>query len=360
MKVINHSIFAFALCLIVSCSTSEELDSGDKTVSFDRSVNVVDLLDTLRLDKGLLESFGLVSNDKYVFSVNRKSSPIVKIYDHRTGEYKDGFGTIGGGPGEFERVLPNGFAIRNNDIIVSGLKNIRSFEILENKGEVVTRMTSESKIPNEYVPYNFPFFLNDSIVAGYHDGSMGLFSTVNIKTQELSNFGEYPEIVPDIPQTAYHHLYQGIARISPGGSKIAATYSNFPLLRITNVADGKQKYVYVNSKYQQKQVVVAPEGRSINTFDLYKYFENVQVNDRFILSNYREYEIVRNESGQWVSNGLTDPAILVFTYDGDAVIKLMVEDWMRHYTITPDNRIIFFHPEEKDELYVIDLKPLIE
>ena len=64
--------------------------------------------------------------------------------------------------------------------------------------------------------------------------------------------------------------------------------------------------------------------------------------------------------GDMRSVPLTDLFAYVFDWQGKPIIKIQMEGWMTRYTITPNNRIILFHSEEKDQLFVIDLKALID
>lgn len=355
MNIIKASILPFLLLFIYGCSSNQEMVE-EGPVSFDKTVKAIDQLDTLKISRSLLETSSLVANDEFLFSLDRKSNPVVKVYDHKTGAYQGGFGTLGGGPGEYN--MPIGFSIWGDKVVISDIKYVRSYDVVMEQGILNAKLNLEAQIPVAYMPLNSTFMLNDSIVAGKVDLSMDFFSSFNVNTQTLSGYGAYPGLALEIPKKAYHHLYQSRSRMRPDGAKIATTFSNFPLLRIIDVKRNDHKDVFVQAKHEQREVVADAQGRSIKSFDLYKYFENIQVNDELVLSSYVESEIVRDEN-RFVVNTLTNPVILAFDWEGKPVIKLQVEEWMSRYTITPDNRIIFFHPEEKDELYIIDLNKLL-
>lgn len=347
--------------VFTSCSETKE-SATDGPVEFKTAINVMDHLSTLPISASLLESFGLVSNDQYLFSLNYKSSPIVKVFNHRTGEFLGAFGTIGGGPGEFERVNLSGFSRRQDQIVVSGQKNIRSYDIAVDENGIAATIKLKATIPGEYFPFNYAFFLNDSTVAGKRMLAERYFSVFNVNTGEMSGYGDYPNLEPQIPKASYHHLYQSQTRMHPDGSKIAGVFSNFPLLRIIDTKANKSKEVFVLPENEQREVVAAPDGRSIQSFDLYKYFKRIQVNENLIAAYYCESEIVPGPEGgnRWISSYLTDHCLLIFDWEGAPVLKFIIEDWMTRFTVTPDNRVIFFHPEEKDELYLVDLNRWID
>lgn len=356
MTIKKISIALAILILVYGCSSNQET-LEDQPVGFERIVNVVDQLDTLAISHSLLESFGLVTNDKYLFSITHKSNPVVSVFDNKTGEYYGGFGTIGGGPGEFGRVSLSGFSRRDNNVVASSLKKVRIYDVSLNNGNLEASVIQEASIPGELFPFNFPFFLNDSTVTGKKGSSPKYFTSFNTSSGVISDYWEYPNWAPEIPETAYHHLYQSHTQMHPNGSKIVGVFSNFPSLRIMDVGSGKSEDFRVTPKNEQKEIEAAPNGRSIDSFALYKYFDNLKVNENFILAQYVESEIVKGKEGeaQWVRSVLTEPSIFVFDWKGQPILKLKTEEWMNRYTITPDNRVIFFHPEEKDELYVLDL-----
>lgn len=356
MNIKKPFFLPILLLCAYSCSPNQEAAEGGP-VTLNNAIKAIDYLDTLKIDRGLFETSGLVANDQFLFSLDRESNPVVKVYDHRTGAYQGGFGTQGNGPGEF--AFANTMTRRGNDVIISDLKYVRGYAVSAEADQLNTKMKFEVRIPGAYMPFNSSFIIDDNTIGGIVDFSTELFSIFNM-SGDTSSFGSYPDLASHIPKTAYHHLYVGQSRIRQDGSKIATTFSNFPLLRILDTKSGVGQNVFVSPKNAQKKVVAAPHGRSIESFDLYKYFGAIQVNEEFILSTYSEYEMIRSEStNQWVESILTNPAILVFNWEGEPVIKLFVEEWMTRYTITPDNRIILFHPEEKDELYIIDLNRLL-
>lgn len=353
---IYYSIFI--LSLFLSCNNRDR----NEHIDFAHSLNVLDHLDTMRIDFSLLESNGLVSNDQFLFSLNHKSNPIVRVYNHKTGEFRGGFGLRGGGPGEFERVNLSGFTTYGNQIVVSSNNRVRSYDIVDEETGVIPVLTLEGKTPADYTPFNYAFFLNDSTVAGKTMDALYEFSTYDIWNGHKGGLGEYPDFVPGIPNTAKHHLYQSQSRIKPDRLKVASVFSNFPLLRIMDVETMRYKEVFIKSEHNQKSVKVASKGYSVDSFALIKYFDRIAVNENYIVAYYLEYEIVEKNRGsnEWTRNNLTAPYFYVFDWDGTPIVKLKIENWMTKFTITPDNRIITFHPEKKDELYVIDLNKLID
>lgn len=361
MNINRRALSILCVTLVFACSSKEASQQSDEEVRFDNEVTVMDHLDTMKIDRSLLVSYALVTNDEFLFSMTDKSDPVVRVFDHKTGKYLGGFGKNGAGPGEFELINRSGFTRFGNNIVVTTGKYIRSFDVnLDQKG-FTWKMESEGKMPGELIPLNSAFILNDTVAAGTKTGATSLLSTFNMKSGEIGRFTDYPDFEPEIPKTAYHHLYRSHSRISPDRRKIATVFSNYPLLRIHDTETGTFQDVFITPNNEQKKVVAAPNGRSIDSFALYKFLDKVEVNEYFILAKYGESELVPKAEGNgWDRNQLVDQSIMVFDWEGKPIIKLYIEDWMYQYTITPDNRIIFFHPEEKDELYVIDLKPLID
>lgn len=361
MKSIKCFPFVLLFIFTFAC-TSEKSTTSDEKVRFDRAFQAMAYLDTMKIDRPLLVSYILASNDDFLFSLTDKSDPLVRVFDHRTGKYLGGFGKNGGGPGEFERVNRSGFSIDYDNITVTSLKHIRSYKVTREVGKLKSVLRREGRIPGELSPLNYAFFLNDSIVAGKKMLSNSLFSSFNVNSGLVSGYGEYPDWKPEIPDASYHHLYQSQSRIRPDRKKLAMVFSNFPILRIIDTQMESFQDVEIRPENEQKAIEAAADGRSIKSFELYKYFNRIEVNKSFILAKYGERELVPKSPGsrEWVSNQLVDEKIMVFDWEGQPIVQLQVEEWMNQFTITPDNRVIFFHPEMKDELYVIDLKKLID
>jgi|GEM_PF-5960917 len=362
MKYINYLSVSLILLLIFACSPREDAQSLDKKNGLGKVFKAIDYLDTMKIDHPLLVSYMLASNDDFLFSLTDKSDPLVRVFNHKTGRYLGGFGRNGGGPGEFDRVNRSGFARDVDNITITDRKHIGSYNVKLEDGEFKSISQREGRIPGELSPLNYAFFLNDSIVVGKKMFSNTLFSSFNLNSGEVADYGEYPDFEPEIPEAAYHHLYQSQSRLRPDRKKLAMVFSNFPLLRIIDTEDESSQDIFVLPKNEQKPIKAAPGGRSVESFELYKYFNRIEVNESFILTKYGERELVPKSPGsrEWVSNQLVDEVIKVFDWEGKPVIELQVEEWMTQFTITPDNRVILFHTEMKDELYVIDLKKLMD
>ncbi|OEK06336.1 TolB-like 6-bladed beta-propeller domain-containing protein [Roseivirga misakiensis] len=359
-KIIEYLL----LLLIISvCACKKESKVIQPTTSpFDTTIEVLGLLDTLLLTENILSTAGFVSTSDILFSTSNNSTPIIKAFDY-SGKYLGGFGKKGEGPGEFNRVNGANFNRIGNDIVASSSEFVRRYGVTMGPNGLQVEVKVEKKIPGFYRPINDIFMINDSTFGGVVGFTHNEYSTFTING-DTSSFGDFLDLEPEVPRTAYSDLYQSRTASKPDKGKVVSAYTRFPFLKIENLITGTSKVVEVLPENQQKPIEIGPYKMGLRGLGYYSYFQSLEANDDFIISIYQEKSFEKvdppTNTGNLRSVPLTERKSYIFDWDGNPILALKIEEWMQVYTITPDNRIIFFHPEQKDELYVLDLISLID
>ncbi|MFY0594544.1 hypothetical protein [Roseivirga sp.] len=359
---LQFCVFLFSLSVFAQKS-KEVVNVQD----FDREHELEKILTTININGEIWQAHNMSSNGQYIFVLNADEVPPVKSYRLSDGEFMGGFASKGGGPGEFQMFNPSGFGIRKGQLMIQGLKYVRIYDIVDGKEKVDLKLSFEFKAPPALGIINQGFFVDDNTLAGAVEFKPKEFVTFNIRPETEENyepdgdFGDYPSLYPDIPNTAYHHLYAGMSSYSGDGRFLAKAYMNFPMIRLFELPSGAYTDINFEAKNQQASKIVADKaGMSIrNSFGLYSYQDNVKMSENLIVSHYRESlaeKITTNgvSSYQWISQA--EPFLLVFNLKGKLLAKLSLPDWFQSYTLTPDGRMIVFHPEIENKLFITDLK----
>ena len=354
----KHLSFLLVYVILSCVSKSDNLEKSEKIIlSFSTELSLEDYLDTVSLNSDILQIHALAVSNEYFFILDDKGTPVIKAYSLDDGQFLGGMGVLGSGPGEFQMINRSGFGYRKGQLIVQGLRYMRSYDLIENDGRLSFVNDLESRIPGEMTTANSGFMVSDSRFAGVMNFSEVPYTVFAMGKDTVESFGEYPDLYPDIPIGAYHHLYHAHNSASPNGVFLSEAYLNFPLLAIYNLESGKKKYFEVATDKPQKQDIQADErGRSIrNSFDLYKYTRHIEMSNDLILVDYQEYELTPKTSSEWVRQQLTGRYFLLINVEGEALAKFQVPEWIEKYGITPNNRLIVFHPEISDQLFTVDL-----
>ena len=333
---------------------------------FKKVIPLVEVLRARPLESEIFLINGITSDSKYMYIHSRKEQPIVKAYRIKDGKYMGGFGTIGQGPGEYQRFNASSFNARNGQLITQDSKYVRIFSIVESGDQLEFKKVLEQRLPREIGTVNQGFLVDDGNYAGsimFTEKDFILFSLTDNLEAEISGFGDYPNLYPDIPSTAYHHLYQGSSSYGYEGMVLARFYNRVPLIRVFNLPKGDYLDIPIKPKHQQiDKIVPDPRGRSIsNGMQMIAYLSRTKLSKDFIVATYEERtfkKVAMTEKGNMESIPLTDKVLLVINRNGKLLAKLSPPDWMETFHITPENLFITFHPEEADKFYTLDLNDL--
>lgn len=360
--------FFLTITLFSISSLAQSGKSPDKidVHGFAKVFELENLLKPISIQGEIWQAHAMASDDEYVFVVNDKEVPPIKSYRLKDGKFMGGFGSIGGGPGEFFALNRSGFGVRKEQLVVQGRKYIRIFNLVEKEDKLVFDQVNEIKVPAEIGLLNQGFLLNDNELAARVNFSPKEFITLKLKPndkereQVSGDFGDYPNYYPDIPITAYYHLYMGSTDNSHDGKFLVKAYSKVPLLRIFDLSNGSFKDIELEPENEQiSKLIPDQRGKSIaNGIDMFSYQKQVKISKNFIVSDYQESitQMVKATSqGNARSVPQTDRFLLVFSRAGELMAKLTPPEWFQKFTLTPDSRMVLFHPEIENKVFMIDL-----
>ena len=360
-----------SLCLLVFSSAlgQQPIDVHN----FKKTLNLEDHLKPIEVQDEILLAHAMASDGEHILVLNDKEVPPIKAYRLKDGKYMGGFGSIGGGPGEFNMINGSSFGVRKGQIIVQGQKYLRIYNIKPDANKIDFQLASETKIPVELGIINRGFLLEDDVYAASIMGSPKNFVSFKISSPNLpqmevqtsiNDFGDYPNSYPDIPSTAYHHLYTGSLDYDYDGETLVVAYGKVPQIRVFDLPSGLFRDIEIKPNHQQiEKLIPDPRGRSIaNGIEMTGYQSRVKIGRNFIVTEYQESKSEKTATsamGNMRTVPLTDKMFLVFNKKGELIIKLTPPEWFEKYIITPDDRMILFHPEIADQLFVLDLNQFI-
>lgn len=334
---------------------------------FKKVYQLEELTKTIDLPTDILLVQGVTSDEKYLYILNTKELPIVKAYRLSDGKYMGGFGNEGKGPGEYDTFMRSGFNARKNQIITQDRKYVRIYDVMESADKLEFKRVKEIRMPTDLDIVNQGILLKDDLYAGSIMFTPKDFVTFplseldsEVSNEAIGDFGDYPQEYPDIPATAYHHLYQGGSSYAYDGDALVRYYTMVPMLRLFSLPDGSYRDIHLKPKNDQiKNLKPDSRGKSIeNGIEMLLYFARVSLGRDYIVAEYQESKfrkVATTSMGNLERVPLTDRFLLVFNREGELLAKLSTPEWLERFHVTPNNQLIFFHPEISDQLFTVDL-----
>ena len=325
------------------------------------------LLTPIDIQGQIFQAHAMASDGKYFFVTNDKEVPPIKSYRLSDGKFMGGFGSIGGGPGEFTMLNRSGFGVRKDKLIVQGRKYVRIYKLNPQGDELDIQLEQEFRIPGEVGILNRAFLLNDDVLAGAVGFSPKQFITFRLgggemgDSKDIGALGDYPNLHPNIPSKTYYQVYQGGSDYSQDGKLLTRIYSSFPLIRVYSLSGGTYNDIELKPKNEQvAKLIPHKDGMNIvNSMDMFRYQGNVEMSNDLLVIDYQEKlykKVAMTEMGNLKSIPQTDRFLLLFSLEGELLAKFTPPDWFQKFILTPDNKMITFHPEIENQLFVADLE----
>lgn len=313
----RKSIISIILILAFFISRAQET----KTISlkgFAEEIHLESLFDTLQLQDEILLVHAVVADTKAIYVLNDKGKPVIRAYGLEKGNYLGGVGSIGGGPGEFLMINRGSFGLRKGQLLVHGRKYIRLYNLSVLENRIDFSLAREGRIPGDALTINNGFMLDENHFAGSIDFTSHEFASFSFGDKPLTKedllntskhtFGNYPNLHPEIPVTAYHHLYNSNGSASPDGKYFAVVYQNFPLIGLYDLNSKTKSYLQIEGvrKEQKTKIQADDRGMSIrDSFDLFKYGGALKMSNDLMLVDFQEYQMVNNGS-EWIHQNLSE------------------------------------------------------
>jgi len=353
-RTLTTTYMSIGFVVAFACGCNQA--NNDEYANF-QNIATIDRLDTFKIPPVLLKENWLVATDDYLISLGADKDKIFKVFDRSTMKYLGGFGKTGGGPEEFEMVNSSGtHAMNNNHMTITDLKYVREVSIdFDPSTGIQVRILKKDKIPGYYIPFNSAFILNDSVIMGvpYNAPEIKELSFVNTHTNISGAISDYPNLYPNIPAGALKSLYFRVPRLSWDKSKIFTIYRRFPMLKIYDVKTNTSNLRFYNVGNRQKKIIdPTPNGRDIFGDGLYFYYTTrISLSRNKIYAPYKHRQ-VENQG----STDLSKNEIHIFDLEGNPIKRLIVQEWMLWFAVSPDDKYIYFwHPDIEDELFRYNL-----
>lgn len=356
-----------AILLFLSFCISQAQQAPIDVYGFNKTLQLEELLTPIDLQSEIFLIQRATSDDKHLFVFNDKESPVIKAYRLSDGKYMGGFGSMGQGPGEFDNFNRGAFNARKGQLVTQDLKYVRIYDVKESGEQLQFEKVKEVRMPEELGIVNQGFLVTEGLYAGsimFTEKDFVSFPVTNIsveaRNESIGNFGDYPQEYPDIPSTAYHHLYQGGSSYAYDGDALVRRYSRVPMLRLFSLPSGEYHDIRLKPKNTQIKNL-EPDAREMsiaNGIEMVGYLSKTGIGRDIIVSEYQESKyrkVAMTERGNMERVPLTDKFLLVFSREGELLAKISPPEWLEQYHVTPDNRLIVFHPEISDKLFMVDL-----
>lgn len=361
LKIITKFKYLIVILSTLAFACDSTLQDRKTEVTFTKQFTALIALDSIEITKPIFKARRITTNNDFLFVLESDPNELVKIFDVITGEYLHSFGKEGSGPEEILKPSSSGFVTFEDNLVITDLKTVTFYNIKydSNHQYLNIKSTNKIRIPGSLIPLNFATPFNDSTIYGTTQSSLKHFSIFNKKSEIDYQFGNYPNYFPSVVDKAKWYAYQNLSAIKPDRTKIAVVYQNLPLIRIFDKEGNIVKDSWIKSKKKQKEfTLLSISNVSIDPNGLVSYFHDVQSNDEYIVALFDEIIHEVSSTGELKRNKISKRKLIVLDWDGNAMLELILEDWMRLYTISPKGNLFFLHPEKSNTLYSLELNNL--
>ena len=362
MKNIIYSHFIILVIFSVSCQKQESILDNPKGV-FTYDLEEIKI-DSIHIKSVLLRESNLISTENYVVSINTDSDTLLRVFELPDFTYLGAFGLQGQGPEDFYYPNNSSFAYTPDGITLADLKTIRLLEFSkpEKTGRMELKEKNRIKKPGEMLVSNNDFFMTESIFCAVKntDAKKHLQCYDEIMNS-ITDSIDFPEAPLNIPKSALYHLYGANLKLSFDKTKIAIVYSKFPKLDIVNLESGKVQTTNTLGAPEQKEIKASPNGRTVNSRELINYYKSIKVTSKYIYAIYQASEFYKLDEPDYLGNMITSRVLTsrelhIFDWEGQAIAKIPLKEWMGNFSpLFDDSGIIFTNPEFSDALFRLNL-----
>jgi hypothetical protein len=342
--------------LIVSCgSTKEQGESG-----FDKSYRM-DNLEEFSVPPILLKELKLVATENFLVTYSATKDSIFKVFDNKSLEYLGSFGQRGNGPDDYSPVTSSIIALENDRLFIGNLRFNREIQLSKSvKGsseKFSAQVIAQAYIPGQIIPLNDGFKLDDHVFGGANRKPNNQIVLFDAEKNQIRTIFPYPNFVEGMPEETYDILYQRRVSLSKDGKRVVVAYLFFPRILVFDI-DQNKVISDVNidmSPYLNENFRVMADGRNINAREFYIYYTDLLLTENRM---YAKLQLRGPQNG--VDQQVGEKELHVFDKEGKPIVRLLLEDWMNNFAITPDDEYIYFwHPEVLDKIFRYKLSNIV-
>jgi len=343
------AVFAlFFLSLFVSCSKEKDIASFK---TFERIINVSDDLEKISIGTDLFVVLEVAASDHFLFVLTNDKNTVLKVFDLKTLKYKGSHGSVGLGPDEFHFPYQDGFRVYNrNTLSMMDRKSIRQIEL--DKDSIFTK-TKYIKLPGLMIPLREGSFLNDSTIIGLNQPINDFqFMLYDFKNDTITHKSPYPKVPFVGSLFEKKGQLNSFMKISSTGTKILLAYEKLPLIRILSLQEPLRDNMIKTEDECLCNYLTDKDGYLKNGNSTTYYYFDMATSNQYLFAGYKKREVSYAENNKAVVKLFGKKEIHVFDFEGKPIAKLILEDWMFEYAISPDSKYIYFtHPEESSVIY---------
>ncbi|KYG85529.1 hypothetical protein AWW67_14195 [Roseivirga seohaensis] len=361
-SILEKFFIAIILLTTFSCNKREDIAEYQ---TFPNEFIVANDLEEIPIEVDLFIVTEMAATDSLLFTLLYKGDEVVKIFDNQTLEYLGGFGSEGEGPNEFFYPYQNGFRVYEGNVLsMVDRKSIRTIQVSiqkdSNNKRVATSTLDETQrhqLAGVMMPLNEGSLLNDSTVIGLNQTSEdSQFITFDFVNKKIDYAHQFPPINIEATPFEMAHWLNSYMKISRDHSKIAIAYEKIPLIRVIDLKEYQSTEVLMKTEEAPiADLIVDSEGRPIKTNGIIYYYD-MEISNEYIFAGYHKKEISYSENNEPQHINHSGNEIHVFDFQGNALAKLKLDDWMRQFAVTPNSSYLYFsHPEKENSIFRYEL-----
>lgn len=279
--------------------------------------------------------------DSALIILNLKDDKFFQIFTFPDLKYLGGYIEKGRGPNEEVSIDPYIRKIHGNKLLYKTLVSIKINQI--NRDELITIKTIH--IPGELININHPFIIDD-ILYGYNVSRITNkeFIGYDPSNNSIFDFGpSYPNAERKVPPKFRNSIFAKAIIVKPDQSSFASVYDLFPMLRIYSRNGNllKESY-YNNGQIFPSAVMSLPTQEDANK--VMQNYRKIKASNQYIYALYNGKTIGESNSefNKDINGGLRDTSneIHVWDWDGNPIMKILLDKQIFSFCITPDDKSI--------------------
>jgi len=330
MKTIKYLLISIFL---TSCSSNEPINYFE---AFAQNVEVefqeIEVADVLPF------ASDLVLLDSVIITLDMLDNPVFNVFNVSNFSHIGGFVNKGYGPGEESVIFPLFNKLDGNTFFYNAITHLSLLSF--NKETNTLEEINKIPLPNELIGASQIFMINNNIY-GYNAAMKGHeYIGFNHESWEVFDFGPgFPEYTLKLNEEQKNVLYTKIVTNKPDGSKFAALYDKFPILRIY---DDRGILLHQSQFYNQQKEPLAYLREQISLSEMNGTTINylrIKATDSYIYGLYAgkthgELNVQEKRVDDFCKE------IHIWDWEGKPLVKFVLNKEIMAFSVSPDNKCI--------------------
>lgn len=276
--------------------------------------------------------------DSLLIVLDKCDEKLFHFYSVEKMQYMGGFGHYGKGPSEFfDPELMHGISLEGNNLefLVSepNLNKVSSLNIVEGLSGEAEFVSSTISLPRLLSYPDQLSLIDDSLITGNCSHCVGRVFIYNIPVDTIGWVDFFPTISIATREDKLSELYNSIIKVSNEHKRIVSAMMSFERIDVFDIKGLLNLSIIVDNDNPE------PDFSDVNRLmsdDTFQYYVDLFLTDRYI------YCLSLNtQQKDLINNYYRDSKIHVFTWSGEAVVEIELDELATRFAVDEKHRRIY-------------------